>query len=270
MPHPKHHQEGGSMQESHKGIIKIAVLVGLFMGVFVFGYLVGPLLFPELEEEQKQTTNIHVADERIVINKVVAVDAQGKGVSANLDTYIKDGRGLVLVNINNVLADIDTQQSARTAVKVASEFTNIDTSTLDIIFNIDTNAELVSGKSAGSTMAMAVINALVKTPARDDVIMTGEILEDGTIGKVQGIPAKAQAAKDANATLFLVPKGGAKSAVEFARNKECGWLDDYKYCTIEYVPEQSDLSSIVGIEVKEVKDIADAVTVYFGYEGIAI
>ena len=85
------------------------------------------------------------------------------------------------------------------------------------------------------------------------------------IGMVQAIPQKAQAAKQFNVSLFLVPSGGASSVVRFVREKSCGDVDQYDYCEIAYVPQTGKLSDSVGIPVIEVKTLADAASYYFGY-----
>lgn len=211
---------------------------------------------------------VNLAGEQTITNNLVAVDAQGNGVGAQLHTQVRPGHGLVLVNINNVLADLNTQQSARAAVQAASRLAHVDSNTIDVTFTIDTNAELVSGRSAGSTMAIAVATALMNVTARTDLVMTGDISEDGTIGMVQGIPQKAYAAKQFGASAFIVPVGGAHSVTHFAREKSCGDLGGYDYCTVTYVPAQGTLSDTVGIPVLEVETLADAARYYFGYEGV--
>ena len=245
---------------------KYSLLLLLIVMIFLFGYLSRPLLL-HARENLPNDNVVELSDEKAVINRLVAVDAQGNGVGANLYTRVRPGNGLVLVNINNVLADLNTQQSARAAVKAAAQLANIDPDTIDVIFTIDANAELVSGRSAGSTMALAVASALLNATIRDDIIMTGDISEDGTIGMVQAIPQKAQAVKQMNASLFLVPSGGSSNVVKFVREKSCGKLDGYDYCSVSYVPEKGQLSDKVGIKVVEVKTLADAASYYFGYGG---
>ena len=44
------------------------------------------------------------------------------------------------------------------------------------------------------------------------VAVTGEMLSDGTVGEIGGVAQKAVAAKDAGATLMLVPKSEARDA----------------------------------------------------------
>ena len=239
-------------------LLFVVLLVIFSLGYYSSSFLSGPSLLTG-------ETSVDLSDEKFITNRLVAVDAKGNGVGAYLHTRVRPGNGLVLVNINNVLADLNTQQSARAAVKAAAKLARVDPATVDVIFTIDADAELVSGRSAGSTMAIAVAAALLKTTPREDIVMTGDIAEDGTIGMVQAIPQKAQAAKQFNVSLFLVPSGGASNVVRYAREESCGDLDDYVYCEIMYVPETGKLSDRVGIPVIEVKTLADAASYYFGY-----
>jgi len=239
----------------------------LIVVIFFFGYYSRLFLSEGTPPLSGQAARVDLSDEKVITNKLVAVDAQGNGVGASLHTRVKPGNGLVLVNINQVLADLNTQQSARAAVKAAARLAQVNPETIDVIFTIDTDAELVSGRSAGSTMAIAVASALMNATPRDDIVMTGDIAEDGTIGIVQAIPQKALAAKNFQASLFLVPAGGGSSVVRFVREKSCGDVAGYEYCMVAYVPEQGTLSEKVGIPVIEVKTLADAASYYFGYEG---
>ena len=64
-----------------------------------------------------------------------------------------------------------------------------------------------AGPSAGAALTIATIAALKHDSIRSDVVITGTINADGTIGQIGGVLEKAQAAKDIGAKLFLVPVG---------------------------------------------------------------
>jgi PDZ domain-containing protein len=72
----------------------------------------------------------------------------------------------------------------------------------------------VSGPSAGLAFSLAIIDDLTPgslTGGRK-VAVTGSIEPDGTVGPVGGVAQKAVAARDAGATLMLVPVGEAAAA----------------------------------------------------------
>jgi uncharacterized protein len=189
----------------------------------------------------------------------LAVDKDGQGLVADLTTEIRGGSGLVLVNINNLIADGNTQYSARVAANVASNYTHVDMSNLDVIFNIKTDASVIGGQSAGSTMTVSVIAGLLNQSLNEGVMMTGSILEDGRVGEAASISAKALAAKGQNASLFLVPKGLEDYEVGYKKGRECGEYGDYEYCRVYYLEDKIYLSDRIGLEIVGVEEIGDVV-----------
>ena len=196
--------------------------------------------------------------EHVVQAQFVAVDEQGNGVVSDLETEVRQGQGLVLVNVNNVLADVTTQYSARLASIVASNYTHIDTSTLDIIYNLKSEAGVVAGQSAGSIMAVSTIAALQGKDLLDDLIITGSITADGAVVNAGGLRAKAAAAKEGDATLFLVPKGSGSSVVNMTRVEKCTTYNGRNYCSVTYPGQLVSIGEDIGITVVEVETVAEA------------
>jgi len=164
---------------------------------------------------------------------VLAVDENDKGHLIPLEVIIKSGKGSLFLNVANVLFDETLQSSAQTAVLVAREVSRKSLFDKDVLINIKAPVQVqrvsISGGSAGAAMTLAVIAALQGKSLRNDVYITGTINEDHTIGKIGGARAKALAAKERGAVLFLVPRG-----------------------------QLSDVGE-VGIEVRGVTDIEEAV-----------
>ena len=101
----------------------------------IIGVSLGSLLTVVFQSSNGEPLQRLDADyEHVVQAQFVAVDEQGNGVVSDLETEVRQGQGLVLVNVNNVLADVTTQYSARLASIVASNYTHIDTSHFYIIF----------------------------------------------------------------------------------------------------------------------------------------
>lgn len=63
------------------------------------------------------------------------------------------------------------------------------------------------GPSAGGLLTVGVLAAMSGDKVRDDVIMTGTINPDGSIGPVGGIPHKLDGAKEAGKKRVLIPVG---------------------------------------------------------------
>ncbi len=124
------------------------------------------------------------------------------GTLANLTVSVVSGSGRVFVN-TMPLVDVDTQISARIAKEVACNILNTDCSHYDFYYNIDSGDILVSGPSAGASMAVCTMAALLGVDVNKSVVMTGLINPDGTIGPVGAVSEKGSILKN---YLFLVPK----------------------------------------------------------------
>jgi len=233
------------------------VLIGFtIVFVFIVGIILGLQFAPVKTKEVFVNQSGFV--ERQVESNIVAIDNNGNGVTAKLVTEVRSGQGLVLVNINKVLADLSTQYSARIAAEAASNYTGISLNNIDISYSILGNASVVGGPSAGSMMAVSTVAALENKTLNNSVFMTGTISNDGSIGGVGAVLEKAQAAKEHNGTLFLVPKGLGESIVKYKEEQSCSDYKGTQFCEIKYIPEKINIGEQVGIKVKEVGSIGEA------------
>lgn len=84
----------------------------------------------------------------------------------------------------------------------------------DVPFHIAIKLADVGGPSAGLMFALAIIDKLTpgELNAGHFVAGTGEIDEQGRIGRIGGIPFKLVKAREAGATDFLVPEGNCSEA----------------------------------------------------------
>ncbi|MBI2579059.1 MAG: hypothetical protein HYW26_05085 [Candidatus Aenigmarchaeota archaeon] len=228
-------------------IILFTLMAGFLGGIYV----------SSLQKPETKVLARFVNGEREVVTYLPAVDTKGNGVVGILKTTVKPGKGGVSVDVSNVLSYLDTQQSAKIAADVARNYTGIDTSNLDINYAIEVNATAVEGTSAGAAMAVSVIAALQSKTLNSSVFMTGTIEPDGSIGRVGAIVEKARAAKDAGATMFLVPKGQATST-ELKRQRECRNVGFINYCEVTYKQQSANITGIAGISVVEVRNVGDA------------
>jgi uncharacterized protein len=194
---------------------------------------------------------------RIVELKVPAVDNEGRGVATNLIVELKPGEGRVLVDVNQLLFWVDTQYSIRVAKTVAQNLTKIDLSKFDLIYAIETNASIIGGPSAGAALTVATVALLENKSLNPEVMITGSINPDGSIGQVGEIIAKAKASKDVGAKIFLVPQGQGIQ-INYKPVKECKKIGPITYCSIEYEEERIDVGKEIEIEVREVSNIQDA------------
>src|SRR5574338_765560 len=182
-----------------------------------------------------------------------------EGTVMKINVDIRDGKGLVLVN-TEIPTGADFQTSAKTAVKIAQEFTGVDLSNKDVIFSItsSSNEELqaVDGPSAGGAMTVLLIEDIQGRPINENTLMTGTIESDGTIGRVGGIAEKADVAGKYGAKTFLVPHGQAITQIQSCQESKNG-VFIYRSCTLEEKPLSPIMEEKYGMEVIEVNDIKD-------------
>ncbi|MEM5836509.1 MAG: S16 family serine protease [Candidatus Aenigmatarchaeota archaeon] len=242
---------------------KEAILISIFVLaclLFLHSYLstkeVKVEFVPSVKEALPSKGNV-------VRMKIPAVDNEGNGVMTTLVVEAVEGKGRVLTDINHLLFFIDTQNSIQIAKNVAERITGINTSKIDLIYQIETNASVIGGPSAGAALTIATIAALQNKSLNEKVSITGTINLDGTIGVVGGIEEKARAVKEEGMEIFLVPKGQGVQ-ITYTPKRECRKIGPILYCTTEYLPKKVDVSESVGITVKEVSNVEEALKYFMG------
>jgi predicted S18 family serine protease len=232
------------------------VVLSLIM-VFLVGFILGTNLSPystPCEQSCEPVVQNNITENSIEM-LIPAVDADGNGVVARLITTVRPGSGLVLVDVNDVLANYDTQISGRTAAKAAADYMNISLKSYDVIYSVMVNASVVEGPSAGSAMSVSILLALQNRTPKAGVMMTGTIREDGTIGQAGAIFEKASAAKHLNITTFLVPVNQSTSSE--GKTKHCKLLNSIEYCEVDY-SSSMDISKELNMTIIEVSNIGEA------------
>ncbi|MEM5836540.1 MAG: S16 family serine protease [Candidatus Aenigmatarchaeota archaeon] len=237
-------------------ILLIATLAFLNFFTINFEELKTEVSIPSFERKT-------ISESNVVKLPVPAIDENGNGVLTTLIVEAVPGKGRVLTDINHLLFFIDTQNSIQIAKSVAQQITGIDTSKIDLIYQIETNASAIGGPSAGAALTIATIAALENKTLNQKVGITGTINPDGSIGPVGGIEEKAKAAKEAGIEIFLVPKGQG-TQITYTPKRECKKIGPILYCTTEYLIKKVDVSESVGIQVKEVSNIQEALKYFLG------
>ncbi len=249
-------------------LVAITVLL-LAAGVYGYFFYYQPSIFLNITKNTTATIvpstasnpNNQLTPDVVTLN-APAVDNQGNGIVTLLRVEARPGSGKTLVDINNILFFVDTQNSIQTAKDFAANYTHANLSNIDLIYSVETNASVIEGPSAGAALTISTIAALEGKQLNSGVMITGTINPDGTIGPVGGISEKATAAKDVGAQLFLVPQGQG-SQKTYSPQQTCQRIGMITYCTTEYKANMIDVSKNLGIQVKEVNTIQDALS-YFG------
>lgn len=215
---------------------------------------------------QSSTTNENNASiSAVAVTPVVESDGffettSYQGSILKITVEIRDGTGLVLVN-TAIPTGVDFQSSAHTAVMVAQNVTGIDLSKKDVIFSVSSgnnqDLQAVDGGSAGGAMTVLLVSELLGKQINNQVLMTGTIQPDGTIGQIGEADVKADAAGQYGAKIFLVPQGQAVSTVQNCSEKNEGPIT-YQTCTTEQEPLSPLMESKYGMKVIEINTIQDA------------
>ncbi|MDO8627485.1 MAG: S16 family serine protease, partial [Candidatus Diapherotrites archaeon] len=159
--------------------------------------------------------------------KIFAVTDSGTGLAADLALKIKPGTGKITTDLSS-LVGTTTQASMRTAVKVASNYSD-EAYKNDYEFDINADASLVDGPSAGGAMTLLVISALQDKKIPKEVGMTGTITSDGGIGPVGGVFHKAKKASEEGIKLFMIPQGEEKQIVSIENKLQSVYLPTYAF-----------------------------------------
>jgi len=222
----------------------------------------------EQSSEKRQSINA-VGVRPLIVRDGFFERTQYEGTIMKIIVSIRDhGEGLVLVN-TEVPTGINFQESAKTAVHVAQDYLDADLSNKDIIYSITVDADrtqlqAVDGHSAGAAMAVLLISEIQDKTISDDIVITGSILSDASIGMVGGIFDKAEAAGKYGAKIFLVPANQDVTQVESCDESRTGNFI-YRSCTLEEKPLSPITQEMFDMKVTEVANINEAIR-YFQTE----
>ena len=198
----------------------------------------------------------------------VAVTSDGGGALVTITARLSPGFGRVFVSVIPK-TELDTQESAEIAAYVAQRIAGTPLGFRDILFEIRANTYIVEGPSAGAAMTIAAYAVLTgKKPAKD-VVITGAIRPDGTIGPVGGLPEKLRAAAEHGIKYFLIPKGERYYEYVEPQKKVYEPVPGVVVVRKTYVRRVIDLYELgkkLGVQVIEVSNIEDALPYFFSSE----
>lgn len=145
-----------------------------------------------------------IGESFIPVVGVHEVDGGYEGSLASLFVEVHNGSGRVFLD-TLPLTQVDLQASARLARDVACNVLFLDCSQYDFFYIVRSETPMIGGHSAGGAMAVATLSALTNKSILSDVVTTGTINPDGTIGPVSAVLEKAEAVSSAGYSRFLVP-----------------------------------------------------------------
>lgn len=235
----------------------VALLVFFVVMAFYIGYETKPSAELKIFREGTFSDSTNLLGK--VSLKLPAVDKNGKGVLGNLEVELTKGNGGFYVKIDkeNPIINPDTQTSFRTAVETAKKITGQSLSDKNIYYSITADSEMVGGRSAGAAITVATIALLDGEKLKEQMIVTGTVEEDGSIGAVGNVLEKAEVSKENGFTTILVPEGEAVQRVPVEKCSEQRMGNAIiRQCSTTF--KEVDIEKETGIKVIEVRNVKDA------------
>ncbi len=240
----------------------ISLLIGAGLGYFAADFTYRSQI-NELESKISTQEVLNRISENIIERRtnIVAINGVDEGVLATLTVNLSPGNGGVFCK-SRPLMGFDFQGAQINAVEAAANFTDFplvenDDGFLNMhthyIVSSKTGEEVfisrIDGPSAGAAAALVTVAALNDENIRKDVVITGTISPDGSIGSVGGVMEKAKAAEAVGMSIFLVPEGQSVKAQ--------GEWRPISYLK-SYASEQG-----WDLEIREVSNIEEATEYFF-------
>jgi predicted S18 family serine protease len=94
--------------------------------------------------------------------------------------------------------------AAINAARAAGSETGFDLSNIDVAYSIDSTAQMITGPSAGTAMAVVLVAVIDNKDVIQGAITSATVDESGRLGPVGDIDIKISAAEQAGYTLFVV------------------------------------------------------------------
>ncbi len=215
----------------------------------LFLLLVGMIIFSPVAAQSAHTKILGVRE----------VGGRSEGISADLNIELITGSGRVFLD-TMPLTEIDTQASARLAAEVTCDILNgtstgVSCEELDFLYTVRSDYTMVGGPSAGAAMTVVTMAAVLNKSVASNVMITGTINPDGTVGPVGGLIEKVDAANKAGADLVLVPEGQIMTYTSLEGSFMAILVNLSTYAQEQW-----------GMDVFEVKNIEDAFKYMTGYE----
>ncbi|HOI18857.1 MAG TPA: hypothetical protein PLX15_03260 [Candidatus Woesearchaeota archaeon] len=162
-----------------------------------------------------------------------------------LSLELKKGTGRIFID-SFPFNRIDVQVSIRYARDMACKLSGHDCSQIDFFYIIHSDASVIGGPSAGSSIAFLTFAALNNLDYKKDIALSGTINSGYLIGPVGGLKEKIMGASQSKIKKVLIPAGERY----YIENNETIDLFDY--------------AKPLGIELVEVNNLYDVIFHYTG------
>lgn len=158
------------------------------------------------------------------------------GDTLNIEVSILPGKGKL--TLTGQLGDVmkESAQAAFSYIRSRANELGIDPDfheKNDIHIHVPEGAIPKDGPSAGITMATALVSALLQTPVRKEVGMTGEITLRGRVLPIGGLKEKSLSAHRAGLTTVIIPKENEKDIEDIPESVR----KDLKFIPVTHLDE---------------------------------
>lgn len=137
-----------------------------------------------------------------------AVGSTDEGLIVDVSVVITEGAGDVYVDLNNVEVRHDIQLALREATVTATRVAEVSPDERNVFVSFDTPGDArlaLRGKSWEAGLTLAILGALTGRQPSRRVLVTGVVGPNGELLPVEGVEAKAEAARMFGAETLLVP-----------------------------------------------------------------
>ncbi len=154
----------------------------------------------------------------VVGDRLLAIDGREVHTAQQVIDVLAGSRPGQLVQVRFQRGDAAPLERAitlETGVRPGRGYLGVGVTDSPVVnFGITISLADVGGPSAGLIFALAIVDKLTPGPLTGDTFVagTGEITTDGQVGPVGGIPLKMIRAREAGASVFLVPAGNCAEA----------------------------------------------------------
>jgi predicted S18 family serine protease len=150
--------------------------------------------------------SVPATEQRVTI-MAPAVTEEGTGVLVPFEVSLRPGTGRILVDLDNAFYREDMENSLRKARAIAARELGFNPASFDVEVKSVGGERTVSGESAGALFTVAIASAFAGRHIRNDTSMSAVINEDGSLGPIESLKEKLDAASKAGVTRFVVAPG---------------------------------------------------------------
>jgi predicted S18 family serine protease len=157
-----------------------------------------------------------IYEKNITVYGVAVFNNSEGGELVGISLFMKPGHGGILLDVSKNTFGADIQDTLPLIKSYAQAFTGKSLAYKDIIIAMDTQAENIQGTSGGAAIVIGLIAMSENLTLKDDIVISGVLQPDGTLGSVSSLDQKIAVADSLGVGEFLIPKVQCASVNESA------------------------------------------------------